>query len=107
MVFHIQNYMRETNTWMIRKGRWIFWTLGGSVPFYRNIETLTGITLVVVLPGKSTSTVRPKRKELLRPRVRKPTGVTDLGMLPYMSSPLSRESTMPKLMKRESLILLE
>jgi len=36
MVFHIQNYMRETNTWMIRKGRWIFWTIGGSVPFYRN-----------------------------------------------------------------------
>lgn len=36
MVFHITNYMRETNTWMIRKSRWIFWCTFGSVPFYRN-----------------------------------------------------------------------
>ena len=36
MVFHISNYMRETNVWMIRKCRWIFWGLGASVPFYRN-----------------------------------------------------------------------
>ncbi len=36
MVFHISNYMRETNVWMIRKCRWIFWGLGCSVPFYRN-----------------------------------------------------------------------
>lgn len=36
MVFHITNYMRETNVWMIRKGRWILWGLGGLVPMYRN-----------------------------------------------------------------------
>lgn len=35
MVFHIMNYMRETNVWMIRKMRWIFW--GGVLftPIYR------------------------------------------------------------------------
>lgn len=37
MVFHIMNYMRETNVWMIRKMRWIFWSLGASVPIYRNV----------------------------------------------------------------------
>jgi hypothetical protein len=37
MVFHITNYMRETNVWMIRKMRWIFWTLGGFIPLYRNV----------------------------------------------------------------------
>lgn len=36
MVFHICNYMRETNVWMIRKCRWIFWSIGGFIPFYRN-----------------------------------------------------------------------
>ena len=36
MVFHIQNYMRETNVWMIRKMRWIFWSIGLSIPIYRN-----------------------------------------------------------------------
>ena len=37
MVFHITNYMRETNTWMIRKMRWIFWCTFGFIPFYRNV----------------------------------------------------------------------
>lgn len=37
MVFHITNYMRETNVWMIRKMRWIFWSIAASVPFYRNV----------------------------------------------------------------------
>ena len=37
MVFHITNYMRETNTWMIRKMRWIFWGFFGFVPLYRNV----------------------------------------------------------------------
>ncbi len=36
MVFHIMNYMRETNVWMIRKMRWIFWGAVLSTPFYRN-----------------------------------------------------------------------
>ena len=36
MVFHVTNYMRETNVWMIRKMRWIFWSLGLSIPIYRN-----------------------------------------------------------------------
>ena len=36
MVFHITNYMRETNVWMIRKGRWMLWGLCGFVPLYRN-----------------------------------------------------------------------
>ena len=101
--------MRETNTWMIRKSRWILWGTFGSVPFYRNTYwDYLGrrVAWKEYFNGK-TFLKRPKRRELLRPRVRKPTGVTDLGMLPYMSSPLSRESTMPKLMKRESLILLE
>ena len=30
------NYMRETNVWMIRKMRWIFWGTIGFIPFYRN-----------------------------------------------------------------------
>lgn len=37
MVFHITNYMRETNVWMIRKMRWILWCTFGFVPFYRNV----------------------------------------------------------------------
>ena len=36
MVFHITNYMRETNVWMIRKGRWILWGGVGFLPMYRN-----------------------------------------------------------------------
>ena len=36
MVFHITNYMRETNVWMIRKMRWLLWCVFGFVPFYRN-----------------------------------------------------------------------
>ena len=36
MVFHITNYMRETNVWMIRKMRWIFWSIAAFVPLYRN-----------------------------------------------------------------------
>ena len=37
MVFHVTNYMRETNVWMIRKCRWIFWSIGAAVPIYRNV----------------------------------------------------------------------
>ena len=37
MVFHITNYMRETNVWMIRKMRWLFWSFTLTVPFYRNV----------------------------------------------------------------------
>jgi len=37
MVFHVTNYMRETNVWMIRKMRWIFWSIALSVPIYRNV----------------------------------------------------------------------
>ena len=37
MVFHVTNYMRETNVWMIRKGRWIRWSFCGAVPIYRNV----------------------------------------------------------------------
>ena len=37
MVFHVTNYMRETNVWMIRKGRWLLWGLCASVPIYRNV----------------------------------------------------------------------
>ena len=36
MVFHITNYMRETNVWMIRKMRWMFWSFFLFVPAYRN-----------------------------------------------------------------------
>ena len=36
MVFHITNYMRETNVWMIRKMRWMFWGFFGFIPAYRN-----------------------------------------------------------------------
>ena len=35
MVFHITNYMRETNVWMIRKMRWILWGGVMAVPIYR------------------------------------------------------------------------
>ena len=35
MVFHVTNYMRETNVWMIRKMRWIFWGIYCIVPAYR------------------------------------------------------------------------
>ena len=37
MVFHVTNYMRETNVWMIRKGRWILWGGCLSIPIYRNV----------------------------------------------------------------------
>ena len=37
MVFHVCNYMRETNVWMIRKMRWIFWSCGLAIPIYRNV----------------------------------------------------------------------
>ena len=36
MVFHVTNYMRETNVWMIRKMRWLLWGTFGFVPAYRN-----------------------------------------------------------------------
>ena len=36
MVFHVTNYMRETNVWMIRKMRWIMWSIGAAIPIYRN-----------------------------------------------------------------------
>ena len=36
MVFHITNYMRETNVWMIRKMRWILWGGVLAIPIYRN-----------------------------------------------------------------------
>ena len=36
MVFHVTNYMRETNVWMIRKMRWILWGMCLSTPIYRN-----------------------------------------------------------------------
>ena len=35
MVFHITNYMRETNVWMIRKMRWMFWSFFAFIPLYR------------------------------------------------------------------------
>lgn len=35
MVFHVTNYMRETNVWMIRKMRWIFWGFVTATPIYR------------------------------------------------------------------------
>ena len=35
MVFHVTNYMRETNVWMIRKMRWILWGSISSIPIYR------------------------------------------------------------------------
>ena len=36
MVFHVTNYMRETNVWMIRKMRWILWGGVAFIPLYRN-----------------------------------------------------------------------
>ena len=36
MVFHITNYMRETNVWMIRKCRWFFWVACMGTVIYRN-----------------------------------------------------------------------
>jgi hypothetical protein len=36
MVFHVTNFMRETNVWMIRKMRWILWGCVGFIPLYRN-----------------------------------------------------------------------
>ena len=35
MVFHVTNYMRETNVWMIRKMRWILWGMVSATPIYR------------------------------------------------------------------------
>ena len=37
MVFHITNYMRETNVWMIRKMRWVLWGFILSPIIYRNV----------------------------------------------------------------------
>jgi hypothetical protein len=36
MVFHVTNYMRETNVWMIRKMRWMLWGAVSFIPLYRN-----------------------------------------------------------------------
>ena len=36
MVFHVTNYMRETNVWMIRKMRWMLWGMVTCVPIYRS-----------------------------------------------------------------------
>ena len=38
MVFHVTNYMRETNVWLIRKMRWILWGVCPSTPIYRNTD---------------------------------------------------------------------
>ena len=35
MVFHVTNFMRETNVWMIRKMRWMLWGFVGFIPLYR------------------------------------------------------------------------
>ena len=35
MVFHVTNYMRETNVWMIRKGRYLLWGFCLFIPLYR------------------------------------------------------------------------
>ena len=35
MVFHVTNFMKETNVWMIRKMRWILWSCVFSVPLFR------------------------------------------------------------------------
>ena len=37
MVYHITNYMRETNVWMIRKMRWMLWGFWLATPIYRNV----------------------------------------------------------------------
>ena len=37
MVFHVTNYMRETNVWMIRKCRWMLWGFVLFIPIYRNV----------------------------------------------------------------------
>jgi hypothetical protein len=36
MVFHVTNYMKETNVWMLRKFRWVLWSFFLSIPVYRN-----------------------------------------------------------------------
>ncbi len=56
MVFHITNYMRETNVWMIRKMRWILWGGVSFIPLYRNFYwDYTGRRVVLKkwLAGKS------------------------------------------------------
>jgi hypothetical protein len=35
MVFHVTNFMRETNVWMIRKMRWILWGGVLAIPLWR------------------------------------------------------------------------
>ena len=37
MVYHITNFMRETNVWMIRKWRWFFWAFTSYIAIYRNV----------------------------------------------------------------------
>jgi hypothetical protein len=37
MVFHITNYMRETNVWQIRKFRWVGWSAFSYIIVYRNV----------------------------------------------------------------------
>lgn len=56
MVFHITNYMRETNVWMIRKMRWVLWGGVSFIPLYRNFYwDYTGRRVVLKkwLAGKS------------------------------------------------------
>lgn len=66
MVFHVTNYMRETNVWMIRKMRWILWGFVGFIPMYRNFYwDYTGRRVVLKqwLAGKSEQERREEAEQ--------------------------------------------
>ena len=63
MVYHVTNYMRETNVWMIRKMRWIFWSLGLSVPIYRLTYWSYQGRRAALRENLSTKTEEQKRAE--------------------------------------------
>lgn len=68
MVFHITNYMRETNVWMIRKMRWILWGLVGSLPLYRHFYWDYHGRRVVFKDWLSRKTEEQKRDEAEKDR---------------------------------------
>jgi hypothetical protein len=68
MVFHVTNYMRETNVWMIRKMRWMLWGFVGFIPAYRCFYWDYLNRRVVMKDYFSGMTEEEKKEEAIRVR---------------------------------------
>ena len=68
MVFHVTNYMRETNVWMIRKMRWMLWGFVLFIPLYRNFYWDYTGRRVVLKEWLSMMSDEDKKKEAISKR---------------------------------------